>query len=210
MKTEMLIKELTANVAPVRPVLHPIVQFALWVVASSFLVAVGVLLIGPRRDLHLAAQESAFAMQVIPMLFLTCFSAAAAFFLGIPDRKKTWTAWGPLLALISWLIIFGLLLTSHGNLHTGAGIKCLRNILVLSTGPAMILLYILKRSVAFESRTMGLFAILSATTLACAGTRFICPNDDPLHFFLWHFASVAALAALGAYFGPIFFKKIKN
>ena len=79
----------------------------------------------------------------------------------------------------------------------GTGIKCLRNILIVAVPPSAFLFYMLRRSVTLNLKTVGFLFVLASTAVGCFGTRFICPNDDPLHFLVWHFVPVILTGCLG-------------
>ncbi len=197
MKTEFLIKELASKAEPVKLVSHPLIQLASWLGVAILYVSAGAILIGLRLNTEDNLTKPGFVMQFFLPLLLSLASAASAFALGIPNKKKSWPYIATLSALVICAACLFYLITSTHDPHPGAGINCIRNIIILSLPPTLLLCFLLKRAAPLQLKMAGMLAVLGSSALACAATRFICPNEDALHFFVWHFAPLLLLGAIG-------------
>lgn len=90
------------------------------------------------------------------------------------------------------------------DLHSEIGWKCVRNIMLLSFLPAFLLARMLRRAAPLKTGKASFFALLGCSTLACAGTRFICPHDEISHFLLWHSLPTLGMSIAGFFFGRYF------
>lgn len=203
MKTESLIHELSSKVSPVRPLAHPITRCVYWIFLVVPFVAIGTYLIGWRKDVADVFFNFSFLSQVIVLWFLFLAASSSAFFLSVPDTRRKRFIFFPGIILVSWLLVFIILLVSGSGAHVGFGLKCLRNIVLLSLPPIGLSIYLLVRAFPSGNNTSFLFSFLGASALACLATRFICPNDDLLHFFIWHCLPVIALSGIGILFGKL-------
>lgn len=206
MKTDSLIEELASSAAPVKLASPPYLQLATWLALAILYVGAGVALIGKRPHNVEELSNFGFAMQFFLPLLLSLASAASAFTLGIPNRKNYWPAIAPLSALAACAISLVYLISSSQEAHAGTGLNCLRNMVVLSLPPALLLCFLIQRASPLQVKMVGILAAFGASALACSATRFICPNEDALHFFVWHFVPVLLLGAVGYGLGNALFR----
>jgi hypothetical protein len=177
-----------------------------WLAVALPYVVGGVVLIGIRPDAAEELKSPAFVAQAFLPLSLSLASAASAFALGIPNRKEWWPPVATFSAFGAWAISLVYLIYAAHEAHAGAGLNCLRNIVALSLPPAVFFYCLLKRAAPLRWKMVGMMAILGPSALACSATRFICPNEDALHFFAWHFMPVVLLGAAGHSLGIALFK----
>lgn len=199
MNTEALIEHLVSTARPVTPLKHPVRRLASWLAVALPLVAIATYLLvtqhgafGPRLDFE-------DLVQVGLMLLLALTAAASAMFLSVPDRTRSILVLVPCLILVAWTASLATsVLSANGGLQAGTGLRCLRNIIVLSVVPAWFMHRLLRSAFTLRVRLTTTMALLSASALACAATRFICPDEDPLHFLVWHYCPTVSLGILGA------------
>ncbi len=198
MKTEKLIHQLVTETQPIKPLAPPLNRFFKWVVFAFVYFTVAVYFIGARPIPIETITHPAFLFQIILILSLVLTAAISVFFLTIPNKQSVWLFLAPIALLMVWTASIAIPLFSHGDIHAGAGLKCLRNILIVGMPPGVFLFYMLRRTVILNLRTVGFLFILTTTAVGCLGTRFICRNEDPLHFLIWHYMPVILSGSLGA------------
>ncbi len=201
MKTEALILELARRAAPVRPLAHPLARFSWWLGAAVASVALGAMAIGIRADLASVGSQPAFVLHTSTVVALAAVSAMAAFHSSVPGTRSHSARMLPALALACWSIVLAWSAASEGELAAGPGVRCIRNILVLSLPAGVLMHVMLRRAAPLARGAVGLMSTLSVAALAHAGTRFICPNDGALHVATWHLSTVLVLAAAGIVLG---------
>ncbi len=207
MKTEALIQDLAQNLRPVQPLRHPILRTIFWLCFTIPFVTIVSLKIGLRSDVVLTFLKPSFLFQVALLILLSLTTSISAFFLAVPDVRSRHYIFLPTIVFAGWLLIFtGLLFFGMGS-QAGTGWKCLRNISILSLPPAGLIYFMLWKAVPLRTNATGVFAFLGASALGCLATRFICPQDDLLHFFVWHCIPVALTAGLGLLIGALFLRK---
>ncbi len=201
MKTEALIQDLAHRGTPVSPIPAPRTQFLRWMLLSVGLVALGVFVLGSRPDLISAFRRPVFVWQALLLGALTASSAGSALVLSIPGRHGPWTTRIPTLTLLAWFILISMTLLLNGGLSAGVGIRCVRNIVALGFLPCLTLFWMARRAAPMAYALVGLLSALSASALACLGTRFVCQNEGMVHILVWHCLPVVGLGLAGAALG---------
>jgi hypothetical protein len=201
MTTEALIRDLAAELQPVRPLGRPLVRFGRWAAVAAAWVAGGVAVIGVRADVVAVVRDPRFILHVAVPLVLAAVATVVAFLTSVPDRRSRWSALVPAAVTAAWLLVVVLGVFLAGQGHAGTGLKCLRNLLLLSLPPGLLLYFMLRKAAPLGGGAIGLLAALGVAALAHAGTRFVCHNDGALHILVWHLGFVLLLTALGAVVG---------
>jgi hypothetical protein len=205
MTTEALIRQLARQATPVTPTPHPLVRFRRFFLAAAICVALGVAQLGVRADLASRWRSPLFLVQAILLWGLAALSARAAFLLSVPDRRSRWLAGLPGAALVGWAaFLAGSALWGH-PVEAGVGLKCVRNLLLLSAAPGLLLYVLLRSAAPLQTGATGLLAALSVAALADGGTLFLCRRDDVLHVLGWHFLPVLAVSGAGIWLGRLSF-----
>lgn len=206
MKTEALIRELVAQVRPVRPVRHPLARFAAWALAAAAWIAAAVAVVGVRGDLAAASRAPGFASHVLVPLALGLAATVVAFAASVPRRHARWSTLALGAVVASWLglAVVGAIWADGG--HAGTGIRCVRNLAAFSIPPGVLLVLMLRRAAPLDRGTVGLVAALGTAALAHVGTRFVCHNDGALHILVWHCSFVLVTAAVGVLAGRALFR----
>jgi hypothetical protein len=206
MKTDFLIEKLSQSNRPVQRLSSPSVSFAKWVVVSFFCVGIGASLFGIRTDLEEVVFQYGFTSQVFCSLGLALLSALSAFILSVPDKEKTWVSVLPIATLVLWFISISQSFYVVDFVNGGIGLSCIRDIVVLSFIPTVVLFLMLRRAAPLQKGRVGVFAGLSVAALGAVGTQFICHNDDPLHVIMWHYIPVLGIGFLGFWLGKFLLK----
>ena len=207
MRTDDLIVELARSAGPIRPLPRPSVRLAQWTAAVVPLTAVCVMVIGPRRDVLHAIQQSTFVGIAAATLATAVLSVAAAFVLSIPAGERSpLQRMVPLVALGVWVLVLAVMLTTEGDstrrlmalpLHS----LCVIEIVGLGLVPGWALFAMLRRAAPLRRSWSGGLATLAAVAVGAAATQFLCPLDDPAHHLVGHVLPVAVFAVFGAIAG---------
>jgi len=206
MRTEALIRDLAAELRPVRPLGSPLVRFGRWAAVAAAWVGVGVAAIGVRSDVLAVMRDPRFMLNVALPVVLGMAATVAAFLGSVPDRRSRWSTLLPGVVMTAWLLLVVVGVFLVGQAHPGAGVKCLRNLVALSVPPGLLLYFMLRRAAPLAGGSIGGLAALGVAALAHAGTRFVCHNDGALHILVWHVGFVVLLGALGAIVGRTRFR----
>lgn len=192
MTTEDLVKELAQKGEPVKRLPHPLKRFMVWAVASLIVVASGLAILGIRSDL---ATVWARPLQVVFAAGLAASAVASALTLIVPGRWNRFVYLAPAVFLMAWTAFNIYEALSSGSDGAGVGLKCVRNILVLSVIPALLLIAALRAAATARSNVVVFLASVGVSTLSCLATRFVCPQDGAVHFLAWHYFPVILLSA---------------
>jgi hypothetical protein len=206
MNTEALIRQLAAELQPVRPLERPVVRFVGWALFAVAWVVAGVGAVGMRRDFAAVLRDPRFLVQVALPLALGAAAAIAAFVASVPDRKNRFFDLVSVEILALWLLVFVSAIVATGGGNLGAGAACVRNLVVFSLPPGALLYVMLKRAAPLGGGATGLQAALGVAALGYAGTRVVCHNDGALHVLVWHCAFVMLLGGVGMLIGRALFR----
>ena len=207
MRTDELIVELARSAGPVRPLPSPSIRLARWTAATAPLMALAVIVIGPRADVVTAMSQPTFLGIAVATIGTALLSAASAFVLGIPGAERSvWQRVLPLMAGSLWALALVYLLTTEGAavrrlLQWPFHWACLIEIAGLSVVPGWALFAMLRRAAPLQRAWSGALATLAAVAIGAAATQFICPVDDPAHQLVGHLLPVAVLSMLGTIAG---------
>jgi hypothetical protein len=207
MRTDELIVELARSAVPVRRLPSPSIRLARWTAATAPLMALAVIVIGPRADVIAAMSDPAFSGIAGVTIITALLSAASALILGIPGAERSaWQRALPLVAGSLWALALVRLLAAEGEaVHRLRQWPfhwlCLIEIVGLSLIPAWALLTMLRRAAPLQRAWAGALATLAAVALGAAATQFLCPLDDPAHQLVGHVLPVAVLVMFGALVG---------
>lgn len=206
MMTEALIQELAAQARAVRPIGHPLARFGGWAVVAAVWIAGGVAALGVRTDFAAAARAPTFVADVVLPLAGGLGATVAAFVASVPgSKRRRWTVISAL-AVASWLLLVAGGSVSAGAGHVGAGVRCIRNLVVFSVPPGLVLCVLLRRAAPLDRGTIGMLAAVGVSALAHVGTRFVCHNDGARHVLMWHCSFVLLLAGIGVLAGRTLFR----
>lgn len=208
MLKEDLIRTLTENCAPVRPLAHPAWRALVWFAVSLCYVAVVAVVMGIRPDLLAKIADPRFATELAAAFLTSVVAAAGAFSAGCPARP-VWERfvfvfffliWAGALAVGCWRDVeaFGLTgLLSHSDIY------CLPTILAISIPTALLILSMVKRGAPIAPFvTIGL-AALASTALAAAALRLSFREDAAASVCIWQFGSVVLLTGIASLFGRV-------
>jgi hypothetical protein len=205
MSTEALIRELAAQVHPVRPVRRPLARFGAWAIVTVVWIAAAVTAIGVRSDYASGWHVTAFARDLALPLALGLVAPILAFVASVPGYSGRWWQLVPVALVASWLVVVVIGLWG-GDGHVGAGVRCIRNLIAFSFPPGLLLYFMLRRAAPLDQGPVGMLAAVGIAALAHVGTRFVCHNDGAVHVLAWHCSFVLLLAGFGGLLGRALFR----
>jgi hypothetical protein len=171
------------------------------------MMALGVVVIGPRVDVLSAIYQPTFAGLALATLGTALLSATGAFVLSVPGAERSpLQRVVPLVAGGVWALVLVILLTTGGDpvrrvLAPPFHWACLIEIAGLSLVPGWMLFAMLRRAAPLRRAWSAALATLAAVALGAVATQFICPVDDPAHQLVGHVLPVSFLAVWGAIVG---------
>lgn len=206
--TNDLIKTLSSEMKPVTRLESPYRRFIKWVLAAFLSLGSGIFLLGINPHLFHSFLIFDFNLQTICLFFLALLSTLSAFLLSIPDKNKPLINLIPFITLALWGLALIFALIKIPTFTFDYGVVCIRDILLLSALPGIMLFLMLRQAAPLSPSKVGLFAMLGIAGLGAFGTQFVCRNGDPLHLLLWHFTPVLIIGILGILIGRFLLKWI--
>lgn len=206
MTSEELIKRLAETAVPVRPLIGPWWQLALWLMPSLAMLALVVSAMGLRADIAERLTEAKFATEVLAASLTGVLAAYAAL-----CSVRPGTRWRqlllPAMPLLVWLASLGegcRRVVAAGGIDALSLVPdpiCFPAILVTATAPAAGLLVLVRRGApVMPVVTMALTA-LAAAALAAAALRLFHRQDASVMVLVWQLGSVVALSAASPLLG---------
>lgn len=211
METDQLIRQLSDECTPVRPLSHPARRTAAWFMVSAIYVLAVARFMGLRPDITARLAEWRFVGEVAAAFLTSLMAAAAALCAGCPGRP-IWERFAPLPFLALWLGLLGegcwrdwISIGAEG-LAVRQDLMCPPIILAISAGPAVAIFLMVRRGAPLAPlAAMGL-AALAAAALAAAALRIVHIEDSSVMVLVWQFGSVALLTGIEALFGDVYIR----
>ncbi len=206
MRTDDLIRTLTADAQPVRPLAVTLIVGLLPALAIA-VVAVG-LVLGYRPDLTTAIFDPVSAARYVLPLALAGLALPLALRLARPEGAAGARVWPLALpaAVAGGLVLWALLVTpaeGWGMAWRGKTmVYCLVSIPVLSVLPVAAIFAMLRRGATTAPALTGLVAGLGGSGVAAAAYALHCTEDSPLFFVSWYGLAILAVTAVSAWLGP--------
>jgi hypothetical protein len=207
MQSEDLIRQLAADLRPVKPAPHPAAATATWLAIVAGVIGLAVLVSGLREDLA-ARLAGGFDLPQIAAATVTGILAGfAAFQLALPERSGRW-ALLPLPAAGAWLATMGagcleeLARLGPEALRIGMSLPCLTFIAGLGVPLTVAMLWLARHATWLRAGPVAALGGLSAAALASVGLSVIHKLDAAVMVLIWHGMPVLIVTGLTALLGP--------
>jgi hypothetical protein len=199
-----LVKRLSSEVTPTRPLWPVGGRLALWMMLE-----VGVLAWVISHTTNHFTAKLTHPVYVIELLFFAAaaiISALLALRSAIPGRTLSASA----AAIAAALVLAGTIgLTIAQPMDTSnplgdfvrTGLRCAYETVVLGTLPWLALWWLVKRGAAMEGWLSGLLVGAGALLFSFAAMRITCPIDEPLHLLTWHLLPALVVITLSTLAG---------
>ena len=201
--TDQLIGALAQGLAPVRPLLPPVLRALLWLTAAALLIGAAVLRWADLGAFLARNAEPRMALENAATLLTGITAVVAAFYLSLPDRTSLWR-YAPLPPLALWIATSGL-----GCLHNGAGLgpagdrfgestNCFIFIVMVSLPLSALLYAVLRRARPLEPLPVALTAALGVAALAAFALQFFHRFDTTVIDLAAHLIAVVTVIGSAA------------
>jgi hypothetical protein len=203
-KTESLIVDLAADLAPVSVLPSVGARFARWLIGATIAAGLWVAVFGVRADALGALSAPPVFMPLVLALIASIGAGVAAIRLSVPGVNASWWGrWTPVAVLVVLAaVLVGLARAAGGAvsvivrepLHAA----CVLRVIAIGIIPAALLARSVWRGFPLHRMAATALALLGGCGLAAAAVQLVCPIDRPAHLLLSHVMPVIALVTLGA------------
>ncbi len=204
LKDQSLIDQLVAEAEPVRALPSLLKRLALWLLAASTCIAIGVLWFGIRQDLGIALMSTTFIVETLAALALTVAAAAAALLLSIPGETiKPAQRWAIFMSIGIWVTLFAVMFYRGAPMqfNFASDTRCFSNIIILGIVPGLVLFFLIRQAAPTKPTIIGLLSSLATIGIATFGMAMVCPDDSASHRFFGHFFPLLIIGGLGSLLG---------
>ncbi|MGE4107335.1 MAG: NrsF family protein [Bacteriovoracia bacterium] len=208
MKTEELINKLSHSLRPQsrRDLWRDYVK---WIAVTFLVIAIGVFLMGLRKDLSDTLFKEWFQYESFFLLTFGLLCAWVALRAGRPEQK-----FGPLaysfliLGIVGWIafLVRAFKGESFDFAAAAPGWSCFMAVILFSMIPGIILVRKLRKMAPTSLGQTGLWAATSVGILSALGVSLICSDSNAEHLLLWHFVPVLVISILGFILGRFVLK----
>ena len=207
----LTIARLVRSATPVTPLETPSVRLARWVITSTALVLLTVVILGVRADVTAQMVNGWFVARATATLAIVVGAAIVAVFMSVPGIEPSRLLRAlPLAACLVWAVMLvGTLAATRSPLDVLLQVtphpSCVLLIAATAFTPEVMLVRMLRHAAPLQARLTGGFAGLASLALGALGTQFVCTNDAGAHHLLWHFTPVVLLALASVAVGSSLF-----
>jgi hypothetical protein len=206
MTTDDLVRELAADLQPVRRLRAVEQRTWVWGLLALGLVLAGVWAFGLRPDLVQKLSDRSFLAEVTALVVLCVLASRSAFHLSVPGLEHGWSTLArPAAALAVWALLVAARYPGEdpGSLSLN-GLWCVLKLSMLSFAPTVAAFLMLRKAAPLRRAWTGGCALLAAGALAMVGVETMCAHDGAAHVLVFHVLPVAVAAVLGAAAGRWF------
>lgn len=208
MKTEELISALSADLRPVRPVRHPLLRCAGWLVFAAFTVSMLGVARGVRPDLTERLQDLQFIVMIIGAILTACLAAISAFLVSLPDRSGRW-ALLPIPAAVLWFATIGfgciynwVSLTPDG-IGPGRTLACFATLALTSTPLSLAMYIMLRDSGRLRMAPVAICGTLSIAAITAIALSLFHEFDATALILIWNAGVAIVFTLAGGLFARI-------
>ena len=207
--TDRLIRDLVANVEPVRPLPRPVTRAAVWLGLSLPYLLFMVFLLGPADGLGSRFSDRPFLIEQLAAFATGVTAAVAAFVTTAPGYNRAFLL-APLAPLAIWMGDLGhacvrdVSTAGAYGWYVAGHWACFPVTVLLGVLPGMVMAVMLRRGAPLTPRLTTWLGALAVAGLANVGVRFVHAFDASVIVLAWHvgamFGASALLAAGGRHF----------
>lgn len=191
-RTETLIVDLVADLAPVQRLAPIWIRMLRWLAAALVTVGAAVWLIGLRADVSRAMATPAVWLSA--GLAVATFGSAAAFALrlSVPGAgQPAWLRWLPIGIVAVWAAALVLLARGTGIswpalMHEPFHAACIFRVVAIAVLPTVFLAREVRRGFALRPVSATALAALGGSALAAMAVQLVCPIDRSAHLLVSH------------------------
>ncbi|MBR9972498.1 NrsF family protein [Magnetospirillum sulfuroxidans] len=210
MNTEDLIAQLGRQVVPVKRLAPPLHRLMRGLAVMVPLLALIVVVMGPRADLAERLTDPGFAIAHVAAIATGLCAAWAALASTVPGISA-WRLALPVLPALVWLGSVGMgclrdwVVRGTDSLVPAIHPQCLPEIAIISIVPISVLMVLLRRGAALNPGRTAVLAALAASALASATLDLFHHAEAAIIVLVWHFGGVVMLSAVFGLMGQRLF-----
>ncbi len=207
MNTDQLIAQLSSEALPTPPMSSP------WRLATKWLIGLLVysgalfLLIAPRADLGTQLQSPLFVLELVLLACMVISSTVSAALLSFPDmHQKSRIVRLPLVCFGLFTVLIGFhWLTSPPPMSAMSIKECVCTLFMTLYAfiPAVWLFFMMRNAKSTHPKACGSVVVIAAFGLGALILRLSEPNDDVMHFIVFHYIPMLAAALMGVALGRL-------
>jgi hypothetical protein len=202
--TNTLIGALSAELRPVRRLDRPFARAAKFLTLAAVCLLALSLAHGPKPLFLSRLDDIAFLVPWLASIATGVAATVAVFHLAVPGTPR-WVFWLPVPPLAVWLATLGAgcleELLAHGTSHLATSWHCVQVIVQISVPMGLVLGWMLRRAAPLAPVGTGVLAALAVSALASATLETFHPLETATMILLWHGATIAVVAGIGALWG---------
>ncbi len=205
MRTDDLIRQLAADVQPVRRLPTPWRLAATWLLFALLVIGAAVIVAGLRHDIAQRIMLPEERVNLATALLTGIAAAIAAFQLALPDRSARW-ALLPVPFAAAWLsgLGWGCMrdMAEDGSLGLGTSFGCLRFIVGFGVPLTVAMCWMTRHASAIRPGPVAALGGLAAAAVCSVGLSLIHHLDAAAMILLWHGGSIVIVTLVAWAFGP--------
>jgi len=209
MRTEDLLERLTADLKPVRRVMHPAVAALGWLAIAVLVITAAVVVFGLRHDIAQRLAHGTDMAQIILAAMTGMLAAFAAFQLALPDRDERW-ALLPVPAAALWIATLGFGCLQDAwrlgweGIRLGTSFGCMGFIVGFSVPLTVAFLWLARHAAPMRPAPVAALGGLAAAAIANIGLTLVHHLDAAIMVLVWHGSSVVLVVLLARAGVPLF------
>lgn len=173
---------------------------------------INVSVFGLRENIFSEISRFSFWFETAVLIGLLSWTAVEALQLSVPGEspKNVWWVFLPIAAwVVSVSIRWAKDYSTSGELllKPDRHFTCAILVIAMAVVPSLILFSLLARAYPLRRRLTGLLAGVSSGGVGALGMQFVCPQNYPMHIFVWHLFPVLICGLLGS---VMFFILVKD
>jgi len=207
----LTIATLVRSAGPVTPIETTTIRLTRWVVASTGLMALSVLVAGIRPDVAARIVDAWFLARGAAAFAIVLAAATVAFATSVPGREPSAAvrALAPA-ACLAWgaMLITAIAATQSPldqMLHVPFHPSCVALITAAGVPPGALLVRMLRRAAPLQARLTAAATALASLASGALAAQFVCADDGAAHHLVWHFAPVVLLTIVSVVPGSSLF-----
>ena len=206
--TVSLIKELSADMPPLKKLAHPTLRTLPWIAIGAIYLFAVVQYLGLRHDAALKLQDTSFLFEVGIVAFISMSAALCSSWLCVPDmRGHRWINAVPLTLLGGFFILEVSRLITEGffmpDIHWT---HCQNDGLLLGVIPAASIMFLSKKGSTTQPFMMIAMNVLAVSSASYIGLRFTCSIDMVGHSFILHMLPFIVMGGIAGFAARALYK----
>lgn len=207
-----LIKDLTDDLKPVKPLMGCYPRILMFILASYCLVFGAIVWFGFRSDISVLYNNHALLIQLFLLLIAGLMATAATFRLAVPCEhvgKGNYVLIGMATAIIIGVSAYCAMMGDPNDLnHLNQAMIWgrIKRIALISLLPTLLMVYMMRRARPVHASLVGFSSFMAISSLSVTGCKLSCPIDSLYINLVWHYLPIIVISVLGYIIGRYLYK----